>query len=184
MSVSTSNTTLDNLMAAFNGESNAHSNYAAFAKKADEEGYTQVASLFRAASRAEEIHFSNHAAVIRKMGGDPKAVVNAPIVKSTAENLKTAIAGETYERDVMYPDFIAKAKATNDKAAVRTFSYALAAETEHAALYTEASNNLSAWKGGKKEFFVCPICGKTVIKVDFSACSVCGTPREKFEKIV
>jgi len=184
MPESTSNTTLDNLMAAFNGESNAHANYAAFAKKADEEGYTQVASLFRAATRAEEIHAANHAAVIKKMGGNPQAVINTPAVKTTSENLKAAIAGETYERDVMYPEFIVNAKAANERAAIRTFTYALAAETEHAALYTEALNNLSAWKGGKKEFYVCPVCGKTVTVVDFSACSVCGTPKEKFEKIV
>lgn len=176
-------TTLENLMEAFNGESNARARYVEFAKKADQEGYTQVASLFRAASRAEEIHAANHANVIKKMGGTPKADMETPNVKSTAENLRAAIAGETYERDVMYPQFIEQATTKNDKAAMRTFTYALNAETEHAALYTEALSSLEARKSGKREFLVCPVCGKTVTAIDFATCPVCGCPREKFEKI-
>lgn len=170
-------------MAAFNGESNARARYIEFAKAADAEGYTQVASLFRAAARAEEIHANNHAVVIRRMGGTPAADIQAPTVKSTAENLKAAIAGETYERDVMYPQFIAQARAENDKAAVRTFDYALHAETEHAALYADALQHLDAWKGGPKTFYVCPVCGKTVTEKSFDKCDVCGALQEKFETI-
>jgi rubrerythrin len=66
-------TTLENLQAAYNGESNAHSRYLAFAKQASLEGYGEVASLFRAAARAEEIHASNHAAVLRMLGAVPQA---------------------------------------------------------------------------------------------------------------
>ena len=102
--------TLDNLQAAFNGESNANAKYLAFSKKAAEEGYGQVASLFKAAARAEEIHAANHAVVIKKLGGVPKADVKTPEVKTTSENLKVAISGETYERDTMYPEFLAKAR--------------------------------------------------------------------------
>ena len=60
--------TLDNLQAGFNGESNAHARYLAFAEKADQEEYGEVASLFRAAAKAEEFHAANHAAVIKKSG--------------------------------------------------------------------------------------------------------------------
>src|ERR1035437_8894108 len=115
-----SSRTLENLQAAFNGESNAHNKYLAFAKKAGEEGYGEVASLFRAAAKAEEIHASNHAAVIRKLGAEPKADIHAPEIKSTRENLAVAIAGETYERDTMYPEFIAEAKAVKNSDALRT----------------------------------------------------------------
>src|SRR5450756_995798 len=80
-------TTLDNLQAGFNGESNAHSRYLAFAEKADQEGYGEVASLFRAAAKAEEVHAANHAAVIKKMGGTAQAKIETPVVKSTKENL-------------------------------------------------------------------------------------------------
>lgn len=176
-------TTLDNLMKAYDGESNAHSRYVAFAEKADQEGYGQVASLFRAAARAEQIHVNNHAAVIQKMGGTAKVRLQKPDIKSTKENLEAALKGESYERDTMYPDFIKLAKAKGDKDAFRTFNFALQAETEHAKLYKEALDNLDKWKDGKKDFFVCPVCGYTVAKITFEKCPVCNTPKEKYEKI-
>ncbi|MFH0980058.1 MAG: rubrerythrin family protein [Planctomycetota bacterium] len=176
-------TTLDNLQSAYHGESNAHERYVAFAKKADEEGFGQVASLFRAAARAEEIHAQAHAEVIKKLGGTPKADIQKPEVKSTKENLEAALKGETYERDTMYPDFLKVAKAEKNLDATKTFNYALAAEGEHAKLYKQALDDLDQWKGGKKEFFVCAVCGYTVTKVDFEKCPSCFSPKEKYEKI-
>jgi len=174
--------TLDNLMVAFNGESNAHAKYVEFAKKAESEGYLGVASLFKAAAKAEEIHAAKHAEVIKKLGGTPKAEIKLPEIKSTAENLKAAIEGETYERDKMYPEFITQAKAENNKDAVRAFNFAVKAEAQHAVLYAEASGNLEKWKDAKK-FMVCPECGNTVLSVDFKKCPVCFTPAEKFISI-
>jgi rubrerythrin len=104
-------------------------------------------------------------------------------VKSTRENLEVALKGETYERDTMYPDFIKTAKAEGNKDAVRTFNYALSAETEHAKFYREALDNLDAWKAGTKDFFVCPVCGYTVTKLTFEKCPICSTPKERYEKI-
>ncbi len=89
-----SNLTLQNLETAFNGESNAHARYLAFAEKADKESYFQIASLFRAAARAEEIHASNHEVQIKKLGGTAQAKIESPVVKSTKENLEVAIKGE------------------------------------------------------------------------------------------
>ncbi len=175
--------TLDNLMAAYNGESNAHAKYVEFAKKADQEGFAGAASLFRAAAQAEKIHAANHAEVIKKLGGTPKADIKLPDIKTTAENVKAAIEGETYERDKMYPEFIAEAKAAGIKEAVRTFNFAISAEGEHAKLYTEASNGLDTWKAAKT-FYVCPTCGKTVTKVDFAKCPVCFTSGDKYAKVV
>jgi rubrerythrin len=175
--------TLDNLQAAFDGESNASAKYAAFAKKADEEGYGQVASLFRAASKAEEIHAKNHAEVIRKMGGTPKADVKAPEVKGTKENLEAALKGETYEKDTMYPEFLAQARADSNREAVRTLNFAKVVEAEHAKLYAEVLKDLAKWKGGKKDFFVCQECGNTVTTITFEKCPVCYSPRDKFTKV-
>ena len=174
--------TLDNLQAAFNGESNANAKYLEFAKKADQEGYAGAAALFRAAAKAEEFHARNHADVIKKLGGAPKAEIKLPAILSTAENLKASIEGETYERIKMYPEFIAEAKAAGEKDAVKSFNYALAAEGQHAKFYTEAAANLTAWKAAKK-FAVCPICGNTVTVVDFGKCPVCFTPGEKFVSV-
>ncbi len=176
-------TTLDNLLAAYNGESNAHARYAAFATKADEEGYTKAATLFRAASRAEQVHAGIHAEEIKKLGGTPKADIAKPEVRSTKENLATALEGETYEKDVMYPSFLKQAKSEKKAGAVRAFNFAKTAEVEHARMYDEALNNLSQWKEGKKDFYVCSVCGFTVEKIDFAKCPVCFNPKEKYEKI-
>jgi rubrerythrin len=179
-----SSKTLENLQSAFNGESNANAKYMAFAKKADEEGYGKVASLFRAAARAEEIHLKNHAKVIQTLGASPAADIKAAEVKTTAENLKAAIEGETYERDTMYPEFMTEARQSGNKEALRTFNLAKMAEAEHARLYTEALGNLEKWKTGSTTFYVCPTCGYTTddaAKVE--KCPIDFTPKEKFEAI-
>jgi rubrerythrin len=182
--------TLKNLLAAFNGESNAAARYAAFAVKADEEGYHKVGSLFRAASRAEQIHAANHSVVIEKLGGKPVATIEQAVVKTTEENLKAAIAGELYEVNVMYPEFIKEAEAQKISAARRTFRFAIEAEKEHAQLFTTALEHLQHCVDkscvkllNKATYYVCPVCGFTAEKAEFDRCPVCGHPKEKFELI-
>ncbi len=176
-------TTLDNLQAAFDGESNAHARYLLFAAKAEEEGFGKVASLFRAAARAEQIHASNHASVIKQLGATPTADIKTADVRSTKENLLAALAGESYERDTMYPEFLALARKENNKDALRTFNFAKSAEAEHAKLYQEALDNLESWKGDKMDFYVCAVCGNTVKSVGFEKCPVCFTSADKYEKV-
>lgn len=178
------NATLDNLMTAYNGESNAHAKYLAYAKKADKEGYYKVASLFRAAASAEEIHLRNHAQVIKAMGGTPTADIKLPEIKTTEENLTDAVKGESYERDKMYPEFIEQAQKDDNSDAVRTFTYAQEAEAEHAKLYQEALDNLAEWKAPKADFYVCPTCGYTVEgKPAFESCPVCATPASLYQMV-
>ena len=119
----------ENLMEAFAGESQANRKYLAFAKKADEEGFKQVAKLFRAAAEAETVHAHNHLEIA---GG----------INETKENLLEAIAGETEEFTEMYPNFIAEAKAEKDDAARWTFEVANKVEQIHAVLYQKALENL------------------------------------------
>lgn len=177
--------TLENLQAAFNGESNANARYTAFAKRAETEGYGEVASLFRAAARAEMIHATNHSAVIKQMGGVPRANIETPAVKSTRENLEAAIKGETYEFETMYPDFLNQAKSEGNARAVRTMNLAKTAEVEHAKLYKAALEKLETLKGTKsRSFCVCPTCGYTVRDIEFSKCPSCFTVAESFEKVV
>ncbi len=175
--------TLANLQEAYNGETNANAKYLEYAKKADSEGYGKVASLFRAAAFAEGVHIKNHAEVIKKMGGTPKAEVKLPEIKRTEENLKAAVEGETYERDTMYVDFMLEARRTGNKDALRTFNFAKIAEGEHAKLYKEALNNLDKWKGEKMTFYVCQTCGFTTTDGNLQKCPIDFTPKEKFEVI-
>jgi rubrerythrin len=161
--------TLENLAAAFAGESQARNKYMAFAKKADEEGFAQVARLFRAAAAAEFAHAQNH---FRAMLG----------VKSTAENLAAAIGGENYEVANMYPPFIEEAKADDDKRALKSFEWAIAVEMEHEALYRAALEMLGQAQDSY-DFYVCPFCGHTHPRCAPDKCPVCGAPASKFEKI-
>ncbi len=175
--------TLANLQAAYNGESNAKVRYEAFAKKADEEGYAGVARLFRAAARAEQVHLENHAKVIQAMKGTPTAVIVAPDVKSTKENLEAAVVGENYERLTMYPQFIELAKKERNSKAVQTFTRAMKVEAVHATLYKAALDNLEQWKKADKTFLVCPVCGYTTDDGTFKKCPICATPRTKFMEV-
>ena len=178
-SSTTGDRTVENLQTAFNAESNAHARYLAFAVKADQEGYAGVASLFRAAARAEEIHAASHLAETQKLGVSAQAKIDPPVVKSTKENLEAAVRGETYERDIMYPDFYKQARAVGNNDAFRTFNYAREAEAEHAKLFMEAFNNLDNMRG-RNTYYVCTVCGFTTTNLDFAKCHTCFSAKEKF----
>ena len=178
--ISAEKVTLKNLMDAYNGESNANVRYLAFAKKADEEGYGKAASLFRAAARAEQVHFEWHARIIKAMGGTPEAIIETPVVNSTKENVEAAYKGETYENKVMYPEFLGQAEKAGNKEAVDAFEDAQAAEGVHAALYKKVLDDMDAWKGVKKDFYVCPKCGNVVDKLPAAVCPICATETKKF----
>jgi len=172
--------TTDNLQTAFNGESNANARYLEFAKRADKDGYPSIASLFRAAARAEEVHAGNHARVLRKLGVEPKKAIEPVAVKSTRENLEAAVKGESYERDTMYPDFLKVARTEANSDAIETFNLAKAAEAEHARLYGEALTKIDTLKGKTAKYYVCTVCGFTTTKIDFEKCPVCFNPKEKY----
>ena len=183
-------TTVHNLLAAYEGESNAHAKYIAFAVKADQDGFHGAASLFRAAGRAEQIHATNHARVITQMGGEARCKIHPVEVGTTLENLKTALGGEQHEIDVMYPEFLKEAEARGNTPAIRTFMGALEAEKAHARLYSDAIELLEAgktdsWIGAAREFYVCPVCGYTSeTEEEHERCPVCHCLWERFEIIL
>jgi rubrerythrin len=174
--------TLKNLNAAYQGESNAANRYTKFAEKADSEGYAQVAKLFRAAAAAESIHRETHKAAILDLGGTVATFQLDPVAPgATAENLQAAIKGESYERDSMYPKFLAEAKADDARAAIRSIEFALAAEKEHAKLYQEALDNLG--RNSKADYYVCQTCGMTLTELPAKKCPSCRKPRSEYKKI-
>lgn len=183
MSTIVESATLQHLQAAYEGESNARVRYRLFAVQADMDGFRAAASLFRAAARAEQIHADNHARVIRSLGAEPRFELQRVEVHGTAANLAEAIKGEEYERDVMYPEFVAEAKQSRQNAAARSFTYALQAEAEHAKLFRAA---LASLQPGQEPVvhYVCPVCGFTTADVELVRCSICSNPREKFETVL
>ncbi len=158
----------DNLEAAFTGESMANRRYLAFAKKADSEGYPQIAKLFRAAAAAETVHAHNH---LQRMGG----------VGTTMDNLKEAIGGEKYEFETMYPEFIEEAKKEEDNRALWSFEVANKVEKVHARLFEKALEEIGS--NSETDYYVCSVCGHTHEGKPEGNCPVCGAPASKFDKI-
>jgi rubrerythrin len=163
-------TTQENLAVAFAGESQANRKYLAFAQAAEKEGFAQIARLFRAAADAETIHAHAH---LRNMGG----------VGTTLENLKAAVAGETYEYTEMYPPMVEQAKAEGHRA--RTMlGFANEAEKVHARLFGEALAALQAGKDlSKMDVYLCPVCGDVEFGEPPEKCPICGAPKSKYVKV-
>lgn len=160
--------TQKNLEEAFAGESQANRKYLAFAKKADEEGFKQVAKLFRAAAEAETVHAHNH---LRELKG----------IRSTKENLMEAIGGETHEFKSMYPAMIEDAKAEGNTGAVRTFQFANDVEIVHAGLYQKALDTLG--QNEDTDYWICKVCGNTVEGEPPDECPVCRAKKVAFYKV-
>ncbi|HEY3373831.1 MAG TPA: rubrerythrin family protein [Candidatus Aquicultor sp.] len=160
--------TLENLKQAFAGESQANRRYLAFAHKADDEGYAQAAKLFRAAADSETVHALKHLNATGSIG-------------ETTTNLKTAIAGETYEFEQMYPPMIDEAEAEGQTAAKISFRNANVVEKEHALLYQAMLDNME--NPEFVDYYVCQVCGHVHINEAPDKCPVCGAAKKMFKKI-
>ena len=162
---------IDKLMDAFAGESQANRRYLAFAKKAEEEGLPLIAKLFRAAAEAETVHALNHLRIAGKVG-------------MTVSNLDEAINGETYEFRKMYPEFIAVAQRENNKQAEWSFNVANQVEEVHAGLYKKAQDTLKTKKPlSGVDYYICKVCGNTVEKHAPEKCTICGAPKAQFLRV-
>ena len=163
--------TRENLQEAFAGESQANRKYLAFAKKAQAEGFPQVARLFRAAAEAETVHAHAHLRVLKGVG-------------STTDNLQAAIEGEGFEFQEMYPKFVEEAKAEGEKGALVSFENALAVEEIHHGLYGGA---LEAVKAGsdlpEAPVHVCGVCGNTFVGEYPDVCPVCSSSKDNFFEV-
>ena len=157
------------LKEAFAGESQANRKYTAFAVKADKEGFKQAAALFRAAAAAEEVHANNHLRVLKG-------------IKSTRENLKTAVSGEDEEWEKMYPEMIQMAKAEGNKDAERSFFYANEVEKIHSQLYNKVLGDLVASKEVTPYTFA-PYLREYRRRGSARNMLVCGAPGNIFKRI-
>jgi len=159
-----------NVYEAFVGEAKAYHRLLAFARKADEEGYPQVARLFRAVAAAEGVHAERH---LRLLG--------EAIVQSTEENLQSSFERESSVNQVYYPQFIRQAEEEGERAAALTFGQARDVEEGHAALYKRA---LSAMlRDETHDYYVCPVCGYVAERESPAQCPICGAKRELFRQV-
>ena len=162
--------TKDNLKEAFAGESHGNQKYKVFAKKAEQDGFSNIARLFRTTAEAERIHAEGHLKSLAEIG-------------STAENLKAAIAGETHEYTSMYPPMLEQAEAEAHRARIM-FGYAVKAEAVHAELYKRALEAVEQNEDvAEARFYLCPVCGYIEFGVPPEKCPICGTPGAKFSEV-
>lgn len=163
-------TTEHNLKEAFAGESQANRKYLAFAIKAEQEGFANIARLFRTAAEAETIHALGH---LQAMDG----------IGTTAENLRAAVAGETYEHSEMYPPMLQLAETEGHKAK-RMFRLAAQAEAVHARLYRMALDAVAQGKDlSETSFYLCPVCGHIEMGQPPAQCPICGAKADRFQKV-
>jgi rubrerythrin len=164
--------TNDNVKEAFAGESQANRKYQAFSDKAAEEGFKNIAILYKAASEAEAIHAKKLLKVLAAVG-------------TTQNNLEASIAGETHEYTTMYPEFIRLSESEKRTDATLAFTYAMKAEQVHASLYKKALDAVKSGNDtGREKVFLCPVCGNIEIGKPPEKCPICGVFGKQFREIV
>jgi len=173
--------TIENMQAAYKGEKTATAKYEAFSKKAEDEGFHNIALLYNAVSAAENIHATNHKAVIEDSGAKVPIITPEYKVKTTKENLYDDINGEAYEAKTMYPDFLKTAEAAGNQIAFLSLTYAMKTELKHKFFFEQAlgdinSNTLNSLP---TKYFVCPACGNTYSNAP-KHCDFSLTDRDKF----
>jgi rubrerythrin len=174
--------TIENMQSAYKGEKTATAKYEAFSKKAEEEGYHSVALLYNAVSAAENIHATNHKAVIEDAGATVPEIAAEYKVNTTKENLHDDISGEAYEAKTMYPDFLKTAETANNQIAILSLTYAMKTELKHKFFFEQVlgdinSNTLNSLPS---KYFVCPACGNTYANTAPKHCDFSLTDRDKF----
>ncbi len=176
----------DDLLAACMAETESYAKYAAYSKKAGQEGYRQIALLFKAVSEAENILAGNHKAALDDSGARLAAGNREFSVKTTKENLLNAIKGETYKSTAMYPEFINAADAAGEQMATLSLNYALKTGATHRLLYENALAALgkNMEKSLSSAYYICATCGNTYDAAPPQRCGVCMTRSEKFMKIL
>ncbi len=175
-----------NLLKSFAGESQAKMRYTLFAEKAEEEGYEQIAALFRETGINEKEHANIFFSFLdRGENLEISAAYPAGFVGKTEENLKAAAMGENEEHSELYPEFARVAEEEGFKLVATAYRLISKVEQEHEKRYLKLLENIQNNKVFKKDEVVrwkCRACGyvhegETALK----KCPVCGKPLAYFE---
>ena len=155
----------DAMHQAYTGESKASLRLKVFAEKADQEGYPQLAKLFRVISFSEELHGKRALRLMKE-------------IKSTEENLAESFESEIRVAGVAYDSFIKYAEEVDDKAASLYFSQSRDVEEIHAKLYKEAMDHVLEER--QTTYYVCDLCGYVSDGILPEECPVCGAKKDRF----
>jgi rubrerythrin len=157
--------TEDALYQAYVGEAKAALRLKLFAEKAKDDGYMQIARLFRVIAYSEEIHGGR---ALRLLG----------TIRTTEENLAASFESETRVAEVAYNQFIKEAEAEGNDAAVLHFSQSKDVEEIHGKLYKESMGHLMEER--ETTYYVCEVCGYISDGVLPEECPVCGALKKQF----
>jgi rubrerythrin len=157
------------LAKAFSEQSKASARNAAFALKAEQDGYPQLARLFRAVSNADSVHARRFLLLMRGKIG------------STEENLQAALKSELEAEKGYYPPMV-EASKEESKAVKKAFEQSMATDGEHAKLYLEAGEDLLTQRD--TIYYVCQICGHIHTEGIPDGCPVCHAVPGRFQKVV
>ncbi len=149
----------------YTGESKALLRLQVYAKKAEEEGFPQIAKLFRVIAFSEWLHGSRALRYLREIRG-------------TEENLKLSFESETKVAGIAYEQFIKTATDLDDTAALTIFAQSRDVEEVHAKLYKEAMNHLM--EETETTYWVCNVCGYVSDGVLPEICPICQATKDKF----
>ncbi len=178
MKMITDNLTAVNLMKAFAGESMARNKYEYFAKVAQKEGYRDIAEHFQRAANNEKTHAKLELALYNRLKNGSQNSFG-----DTIDNLKSAIEGESYEHNTMYPNFAKIAEEEGISEAKTLFEGIGKIEIEHENMYKMLLERVESGKefesDNNEEAWICEVCGhvhygKRALKV----CPVCKHPQE------
>ncbi|MBI5217126.1 MAG: rubrerythrin family protein [Ignavibacteriae bacterium] len=174
--------TLENLQSAYNKAMRHNFMYAKFVLQAEKEKNKEVANLYRAVTRSEEIHAQRHAELLRSKGREPQQPVFDSITVGTImQTLKMALSSEEIEVESMYPNLVRTAEAEKFPAATEQFTFCMEGDARQMELMKEAQE-----KNGKiksVQYYVCPGCGYIFTSEEVEECPTCKTTKDKFEKI-
>ncbi|HOG46190.1 MAG TPA: rubrerythrin family protein [Anaerolineae bacterium] len=158
-----------NLLRSFAEEAQLNRYHLAYARQAEMEGYPQVSRLFRAIAESATVHAN---AALRVLGA----------IRDTRANLQGAIAAETRAGQEMYPEMVQLADQEGIRTARVAFDYARQVERIHADLLRYSLEHLDELPSG--EYYVCPVCGNTVLGRPPDVCPICGTPGSAWMRVV
>ena len=155
----------DALYKAYTGEAKAALRLKVFAKKAEDDGYAQVAKLFRVVAFSEEIHGERALRVLRE-------------IRSTEDNLQESFESEINVAQVAYENFIQQALDMGENEAAEHFTQSRDVEEGHAKLYKSALNDMM--EDRTTTYYVCSVCGYVSDGVLPDECPVCGAKKDQF----
>src|SRR6202048_1476122 len=173
--------TVNNCQTAYVAERNAAARYHAYAQKADQEGYSGIASLFRTAAAVEEVHARNQEVLIRKLGGTPSPETKVPQVQTTRENLRFSAEWAQREESNMYAVLLEQARRQSYQQIIRVDADAQKSAGDLAEMFSAELQSLDEHKDDSpRSYYVCQVDGHVLMHLHSEVCKTCFHARNKF----